>query len=69
MLTPSLYVLTAENFLEGNKHDVTTDELKETRTLEDGEHYVPVLASADNDEGTDDDTDESNADSHTDTCH
>lgn len=25
VLTPSLYVFTAENFLEGNKHDVTTD--------------------------------------------
>lgn len=25
VLTPSLYVFTADNFLEGNKHDVTVD--------------------------------------------
>lgn len=30
---------------------------------------LPVFASADNDEGADDDADESDADSHSDPCH
>lgn len=32
-------------------------------------HQVPVFASADDDEGTDDDADESDADSNADTGH